>query len=148
MATEVQINDQGSTAKVRNPLAVPGLAIITLGIYYLVWYYKVNREMADWGKQNNVDIGDSPGTSLLAITLGALIIVPALMSIWGTGQRMERAQKAGGVDGGSGIIYFIMHFIPFVWIFTGSYLQSCLNNVWEAREAPAVSPDAVPVAQA
>lgn len=48
MAGTVRITDRGRTAKIRNPWAVPLLSVITLGIYYLVWYYKINREMSDW----------------------------------------------------------------------------------------------------
>ncbi len=73
MATTVQITDRGKTAKIRNPWAVAGLSFITFGIYYLVWYFKINREMADWGEQNKVDIGTSPGMSVIAITLGAFL---------------------------------------------------------------------------
>ena len=88
MAEELQITGTAATAKVRNPLGVVGLTLITLGIYYFVWYYKVNREMADLGRAKGTDeLGDSPGTSLLAVTLGALIIVPAVISIYATHRR-------------------------------------------------------------
>ena len=75
-----------------------GLTLITFGIYYVFWYYFINREMRDLGKANGVDLGDSPGMSVVAITLGAFIIVPPFVSIWKTGRRMEGAQRrwAGG----------------------------------------------------
>ena len=60
MARTVQITNRGRTAKVRNPWATFLFALITLGFYYLVWYYKINREMSDWGEHNNIDIGLSP----------------------------------------------------------------------------------------
>ena len=79
MAEELQITGTDATAKVRKVLGVVGLILITLGIYYFVWYYKINREMRDLGRAKGTDeLGDSPGTSLLAVTLGALIIVPAV----------------------------------------------------------------------
>ena len=37
----------GPVGKVRNPWAVIGLSIITLGIYFLYWTYQVFREMKD-----------------------------------------------------------------------------------------------------
>src|ERR1700733_14670294 len=69
MAETVQITARGKQAKIRNPWAVGGLSLITLGIYYLFWYFYVNREMSDWGEEHKTDIGLSPGTSLVAITI-------------------------------------------------------------------------------
>jgi Domain of unknown function (DUF4234) len=137
MATTVQITDRGKTAKVRNPWAVLLLTIVTIGIYYLVWYYKINREMSDWGTQNNVDIGTSPGMSLIAVTIGGFLIIPPFVSIWGTGKRMQLTQQAANVDGGSGLMWFVLHLIPIVNLFAPVYLQHELNKAWETRSAPA-----------
>ncbi len=38
MAEEVTIQGTGSRAKIRNPLAVIALSIVTLGIYFWFWY--------------------------------------------------------------------------------------------------------------
>jgi len=81
MASTVQITERGRTAKIRNQWAVALLSLVTLGIYYLVWYYEINREMSDWGEQNKVDIGLSPGMSLLAVTVGAFLIIPPFLAI-------------------------------------------------------------------
>ena len=133
MAVTVQITDRGQTAKIRNPWGVLGLSLITLGIYYLVWYYKVNREMSDWGAQNRIDIGTSPGLSLIAITLGGILIIPPFVSIWATGKRMQLTQRAADVHGGSGLLWFVLHLIPFVSLFAPVYLQMQLNKAWETR---------------
>ena len=152
MATTVQISDRGQTARVRSPWGVLGLSIVTLGIYYLVWYYKVNREMSDWGAQNNVDIGLSPGMSLIAVTAGAVLVIPPLISIWGTGKRMQLTQRAAGVYGGSGLLWFVLHIIPIVSLFAPVYLQMQLNKAWETRPEPmigtgtAATLDAAPLA--
>ena len=50
MAEEIQIAGTEAKAKIRSPWAPALLPIITLGIYYFVWYYKINREMADLGR--------------------------------------------------------------------------------------------------
>jgi hypothetical protein len=42
MATTVSID--GQVYKRRSPLGVIGLSLITIGIYGLYWYYKVNDE--------------------------------------------------------------------------------------------------------
>ena len=49
MAEEIAIANSGERAKLRNPLGVVGLSLITLGIYYFFWWYYINREMRDLG---------------------------------------------------------------------------------------------------
>ena len=64
MAQEIQIAGAGSTAKVRNPIAVAVLAVITLAIYLVFWWYFINRELADLGRAlGTSELGDSPGKS-------------------------------------------------------------------------------------
>ena len=132
MAEELQITGTDATAKVRNPWGVVGLTLITLGIYWFVWYYKVNREMRDLGRAKGTDeLGDSPGTSLLAVTLGALIIVPALISIYRTFQRTQGAARLTGVEPLNGWIALLLYLV--IGIAFPAYLQSGLNKVWEAQ---------------
>jgi hypothetical protein len=146
MTATVQITDRGRTAKIRNPWAVLLFTVITLGVYYVVWYYKINREMSDLGEQNQIDIGMSPGMSVIAITIGSILIIPPFVSIWGTGKRMQLAQRAGDVHGGSGLLWFVLHIIPVVSLFAPVYLQYELNKVWETRPEPMLG--ATPVAAA
>ena len=142
MAEEFQIEGGPHTAKIRSPWAVALLPIITLGIYYFVWYYKINREMADLGKKRvREDLGDSPGTSLLAVTLGALIIVPAIISIVHTAQRIQRSQEETGMGVSlNGWICLILYLllVPAFW----AYQQVELNKAWRALQSggsPAIS---------
>ena len=65
---------RGANVKIRRPWGVFFLVLVTLGIYYLVWYYKTNRELHDYG------IEVEPVVSLLAITLGGLLIIPPFVS--------------------------------------------------------------------
>lgn len=67
--------------------------IITLGIYHVVWWYKINREARDL----DADIEVSPALAVVAITLGALIIIPPWVSIFKTGERIGRMQSAAGL---------------------------------------------------
>ena len=106
MAAEVQIADTGSTAKTRDPLGVALLTLVTLGVYFFVWYYKVNREMSELGRARGTDeLGDNPGNSLLAVTLGALIIVPAIVSMYNTFMRTQAAARLTGVEPLSGTFW-------------------------------------------
>jgi hypothetical protein len=134
MADIVHIPGSSGTAKIRKPWAVVVLSLITIGIYYLFWYYFVNREMRDLGRATNTDLGDSPGVSVLAITLGALIIIPPFVSIWRTGRRMEGAQGATGTSGGSGPLFFVLHVIPLISLIAPFYFQLELNKAWSTLQ--------------
>lgn len=151
MAEEVQIAGSGATAKTRDPLGVALLSLVTLGIYFFVWYYKVNREMADLGRTRGTDeLGDSPGTSLLAVTLGALIIVPAIISMYNTFQRTKAAALLTGVESLNGWIALLFYLLLFIGF--PAYLQSGLNRVWHAQAGgtaavPAETPASAPTEQ-
>jgi hypothetical protein len=141
MAQEIQIPVIGSTAKIRNIIAVPVLAIITLGIYLWFWWYFIHRELRDYGKSKNTDdLGTSPGTSVLAITLGALIIVPAIISIVRGFKRVQGAQRLAGQDPINGWIglVLILVFSPAFY----AYMQSGLNSAWKAVGSPAPEAEA------
>ena len=99
MAEEVAIAGTGSTAKLRNPLGVVGLSIITIGIYYVFWWYFINREMRDFGRARGTDLGQNPGNSVLALTLGALVIVPAIVTLWRTCDRIQRPRRSRASTG-------------------------------------------------
>jgi hypothetical protein len=133
MAHEIQIPGAGSTAKIRNPLGVLGLGLITLGIYHFFWWYFVNREMADYGQANGMpELGDNPVLSVLAVTIGALIIIPPFVSLWRTLKRIETAQnRALGSNNIGVILLFVLAFIPLVNLAVLPVMQSNLNQVWE-----------------
>ena len=81
--------------------------IITLGIYHVVWWYKINREARDL----DADIEVSPALAVVAITLGALIIIPPWVSIFKTGERIGRMQSAAGLPATcSGLLGLIASF--------------------------------------
>jgi len=127
---------QHGTAKVRRPWGVFLLILVTFGIYYLVWYYKTNRELADYG------VGDSPGMSLLAITLGGFLIVPPFVSEWCYFMRIAEAQARAGLDHRiSHVTGFLLYLVALVLLpFEAVYAQHHLNRLWrqlgdEARKA-------------
>ena len=68
--------------------------LITLGIYHLVWYYKINREARDFDETIAVE----PGMSLLAITVGWIIIIPPYVSIYRTGERIAQMQEDADME--------------------------------------------------
>ncbi|MFM9150236.1 MAG: DUF4234 domain-containing protein, partial [Solirubrobacterales bacterium] len=94
MAEQVQIPGTQAVGKVRNPLAVVALAFITLGIYFFFWYFYVNRELKEVGQAAGTEeCGTSPGTSLVAVTLGAFLIIPPFISLYNAFKRLNAAHK-------------------------------------------------------
>lgn len=144
MAEPVPISGGPEEAKIRSLWGVVLLPYVTFGIYHFVWYYKINRELKDLGRKRQVQgLGDSPGTSLLAVTLGALIIVPAIMSWIGTYKRIKLAQQVVGVhpaDQMNGWIVVLGYALiaPLAW----AYQQDGINKVWniDSGRAPAGVP--------
>ena len=143
MAEVVSIEGTEATAKIRSVVWVIVLEIITLFIYGFFWWYFIHRELRDYGRTKNTnELGTSPGTSLLAITLGALIIVPALVSFYNGFKRVQAAQRLTGIEPINGWIGLIL-FLVFYPAFMG-YMQSGLNAVWQAQATttPATTPTA------
>jgi drug/metabolite transporter (DMT)-like permease len=125
MATDVNV--RGADVRIRHPFAPLGLSIITLGIYGVVWYYKINREARDLGEQ--VD----PWISVLAVTLGAFLIVPPFVSVYNTGERIRRVQAREFETTGhvSGIVSLLLATIPIASLFWAAYLHGGFNRVSE-----------------
>ena len=131
MADELKISGMESIVKVRSLWAVALLPIITLGIYGLVWWYKVNKEMKEFGDARGHDLGQNPVNSLLALFPGFLIIVPPLVSFWRGTQRVQETSKVVGQEPLNGWIALILYLLlGFVF---PAYLQNSLNKVWEAE---------------
>jgi hypothetical protein len=130
---------RGVNVKIRHPWGVFFLGLITLGIYYLVWYYKINRELRDFGERSQTPnpIPVEPFLSLLAITVGWIIIVPPFVSWYRTFGRIRTAQELGGVtprvSPGLGFLLYLLAFVllPFEMV----YAQSHLNRLWQQLRA-------------
>ncbi|MGH3024569.1 MAG: DUF4234 domain-containing protein [Gaiellaceae bacterium] len=140
MAQEVGIAGSGSTAKIRSPVAVAILAVVTLGIYLIFWWYFVNRELADYGRAKGTEeLGDNPALSTLALFPGALVIVPALWTTVTTFKRVQAAQRLTDetpINGWLGLVLYLV-ISPVMY----AYMQSGLNGVWKAQGATTALPD-------
>ena len=134
MAEEVQLAGAGSTAKLRHPVAVAILSVVTLGIYLVFWWYFVNRELADFGRaRGTTELGDSPGKSTLALFPGALLIVPAIWTTVTTFKRVQAAQRLtdqSPVNGWLGLVLYVV-ITPALY----AYMQSGLNGAWRTQAA-------------
>lgn len=141
MAYEMKLRGTEHEVKVRNPWAVALLPIITLGIYHLVWWYKINKELKAYGEAKGYDLGQNPMNSLLALFPGGIIVIPALVTYWRGTKRVQGASKIAGREPVSGWLSLILYLLlaPAFW----AYLQVSLNNVWE-QEAEALPGQAIP----
>ncbi|WAC57515.1 DUF4234 domain-containing protein [Gordonia sp. SL306] len=84
----------GLAMKRRNPFAVwIGLPLITLGIYFYVWYYKIHKEMAEFDQRRQIPV---VGPMLVMLLLGWTVIGP-LISFHNAGARIRNAQASAGL---------------------------------------------------
>jgi hypothetical protein len=121
----------GVSAKIRNPIMVAILSVITFGIYIVYWWYSVNRELADYGRARNTnELGDSPAKSALAVFPGMLVVIPALWTGVTTGLRIQAAQRMHGKTPINGWLALVLYLVIFPALF--GYMQSGLNSAWRA----------------
>jgi hypothetical protein len=122
----------GLQMKQRNPIAVwLGLPLITLGIYYLVWLYKIHSELGVFDRRRIVgNVGP-----VLAWIFGifTLMIWP-LVSTYNTGQTIAAAQRSAGLpatcSGGLGVV------LVFLFSLHSLYYQVELNKIVAANNVP------------
>jgi uncharacterized protein DUF4234 len=142
VAESISIPGSTGRAKIRSPWGVFLLALITLGIYYLYWYYQANRELRDYG------VGTSPTTSLLALFPGGLLLIPPFVSWWRFFGRLreaeDRAHVAGGTEQWIGFILYVIafFFLPFELV----YAQQHLNKLWSSAASMPAAGETTPPA--
>ncbi|MFI9392153.1 DUF4234 domain-containing protein [Streptomyces bauhiniae] len=123
----------GLAMKRRGPVAVwLGLPLVTLGIYQLVWYYKIHKELQEFDRRRVL----SPAGSLLVmIFLGWTLIAP-LVSFHNTGKAIANAQRAAGLPVTCSPAASV--WLTFVFGLNTWYMQRQLNRVVDAY--PGVAP--------
>lgn len=117
----------------RHPGLVWVLAIVTLGIYFLIWYYNVHRELAEAFPRRRV----SPLGAVLTVTVGALVIIPPFVSIYNTGERIRNAQRDSGLEPTSRPWVGLL--LMFLLGLNIAYHQIQLNSVADEPEDAAAS---------
>jgi hypothetical protein len=143
MAYEMKVRGTDHEVKVRSIWAAALLPLITLGIYHLVWWYKINKELKGFGEAKGYDLGQNPTNSLLALFPGGIIIVPLLITYWRGTKRVMGAAKIAGREPVNGWISVILYLLlaPAFW----AYIQNSLNSIWEQEAEPLPGHDAPPV---
>jgi uncharacterized membrane protein len=110
--------------------------LITLGVYFFVWYYKVNREAGDFDSRIEVN----PAVSVIAVLFGWIIIVPPFVSIYRTCDRIAKMQRAAGLE--ATCIPVVGLLLTFVFHLESLYYQYELNRIWTHYNDP---PEGSPV---
>lgn len=134
------VNAYGAELKVRRPWVVVTLTIVTFGLYNAYWYYKINRELRDFGRVYKLErLEDTnPWLSLLAVTLGGLLLIPAFISWYRCTKRIQEAQAVVNqppVSGWAiGISYVAGWFVVFSWPVIPWLVQDALNDVYRLYE--------------
>jgi hypothetical protein len=150
------IDAYGARATIRRPLGTVGLTVITLGIYGVVWYRRVNEELRSYGRAYRDDAlaASNPERSALALVPGFLLgLIPPLVSAYGFAGRVRKAERYGQSELTSGwLVATMIVSIIFIPAIPG-YVQSSLNELWkrypdadpaeEAADAPAPEPGAL-----
>jgi drug/metabolite transporter (DMT)-like permease len=123
---------------------VLGLSIITLGIYFLVWYGKLNGEI----RRHDHDIQVTPGWAVVAVMLPIFSIVSA----YSTAARIRQMQLD---DGATQTISPVVALLLYLFLGIGYplYIASQVREHWhghrrESRSAYSPTPGQVPVGQA
>jgi hypothetical protein len=126
--TQAGIQATAGLGKDRSPATVLGLSFITFGVYYLVWYYKINDEI----RRHDPDIKVTPGWSVVAISLGAFLIVPAFISSYTTAARIRQMQLD---DGATQTISPVVALLLYMFLGLGYplYIASQLREHWHGH---------------
>ena len=109
--------------KIRSPLAVWLLTLVTFGIYLVYWWYMANKEIDDF--DDEIDI--TPALSAIAL----FGVITTVITIVRTGGRIGHAQKrAMGEDDTSGWLGLLLSFVALANV---AYYQAKLNKLWESQ---------------
>ena len=125
----------GLQMKQRSPIGVWLLGLVTLGIYPLVYWYKVHVELGQFDPRREV----RPVFELMSVWLLGFTIVLPILSIVHLAERIRNAQTAVGLSedcsGGLGLLFAFLSGTHVI------YYQSKLNQVIAANSTvPAGQP--------
>jgi hypothetical protein len=127
----------GEIYKRRSPTGAWLLTIATLLVYWFVWYYKINDEARRYLRDPTI----RPWLCVIAIFPGVLLIVPFFVSIYRTGQRIQRIERRTGSD--KNLRPALGSIFAFLTLLTIALLGGCLfyfqghlNAAWTAATTP------------
>src|SRR5262249_54925569 len=142
-----------------------------LGLYSVYWWYSVNRELRDLGRNRGVaELDNEPGISALAFLFGGCLLIPQVWTTVTTSRRIRAAQGLVGATPAFQVwtaVILIADSLAVRFIPTGStgailavlgaglafrtaalvYMQTFLNGIWARQEwrAEAAAPLLEPI---
>lgn len=111
--------------RTRSPWAVWWLSALTLGVYYLVWYVRLNKEIARaaW---------DDDGVGTLGLWLSQCVPFVSWVGLAHTAQRLAEALECAG---GAPAVSVRRTILASLWFGSHTrYLQRQANELWLALE--------------
>lgn len=125
----------GQQYKVRHPLGVLGLSVLTVGVYFFVWYFKINDEL----RRAENDQTISPVRSLMAMIFGWLIIVPPFIAMYNTAKHVRAMEERRGIHQALEPSLTIALMLA-ASLGNGVYIQEHLNRAWGTSTAGTAEP--------
>jgi hypothetical protein len=121
----------GVLPRYRNPYRVCAFGLLTVGLYWVWWIYRMNRELRAFDAR----LGGRPAGVAAAVVFGAPFGVPQFQAVERTAARIERAQAAAGLprtcDPPTAVLMWLCFGVGVL------YLQDELNKVVLRYGAPA-----------
>ncbi|HVE27457.1 MAG TPA: hypothetical protein VNC22_18750 [Sporichthya sp.] len=121
----------GLAPKRRSPYRVYFLGLLTLGLFWVVWFFRANRELTRFDER----ILGSYKVDATAFGLGWPVGVPQFIAVHRMARRIEDAQRAAGLpttcDAPTGVLMWLCFGVGVL------YLQDELNKVVDRYGAPA-----------
>jgi uncharacterized membrane protein YjgN (DUF898 family) len=122
---------RGQTYLKRDPLGVLGLTVITLGVYFFYWYWKVNDELRRFTGDESI----SPTRSLMAMLFGWLIVVPPFIAMYNTALHVRGTENQLEVQGQLEPALTVVLMLV-VAIGNTIYIQEHQNRIWDRASFP------------
>ena len=125
--TQAQPTGTRQPGKIRQPLTVVLLTIVTLGIYGLFWYFRTYQDMKDYR-----------GRGLGGVLGLVLAVFCYIINIFLMPAEVEGLMRDGGLEPNISALAGFWAFIPIaggiIWIYK---IQNRVNEVWAASGATA-----------
>lgn len=130
----------GESYKKRSPTKIWLLTVVTMTVYWYVWYYKINDE----ARRNLGDESIRPWVSVVAVFPGfVLLFIPVFVSAYRTGERIKRMEQHASIEKtvrpAVGLLLFFLTIITLLLLLGSGayYYQQHLNRIWETSGTPA-----------
>jgi hypothetical protein len=133
---EAKIRYSETLVELQSPLTILVTAIVTFlfsPVFTLlslaVWWYRINRELRDFGRARHTQLGRLPMLSVAAVTICVFFIIPPIVSWYRTCDRIRCAQRVSGHQNVMPSPWLLLLGVP-IFALLLPYLQSELNRVW------------------